>query len=500
MRLLCLVPLLVAFLLSAPRALAVEITVERADALLAERDVDPWERSKDASVLAWNEAYVIDALLDLHEATGDAKYLDEFVCRADRILSHRDDARGFADASGKVHKRWSIGTKYTVAEAVLVDAAGRASIRLRSTPSANNHVTKVRVEPADDGAFTLRVSNKVWKRTETLEGLSVEPSSERHFPRRVNHDAPLPKPPAATDSAGPSLLLRATPGGESVAPPVAQEVTLTPLWHAHVGYVGILYHPMLKFALRVKGDASLSRFRSAADRYVAAAEESYAEIRDYWRDGPGDGEGYYIGAQRGGPAPYDNVPQAMNYQAKQACSELALHQLTGKPVYLDHATRIGRLLKNRLEHRADGDLYVWKYWYEPLTTGWTRENSPSDHYPVHAPYDVMEDASHATLEVGMITALADAGVVFDAADVRRVANTFLRNVAQQDRGGFNAYVDGTDGPAEYQNAAVFGWLPLAAADREVYAVCREIYVKRGKDDLKSVARLLKWERVLRAAE
>ncbi len=77
-----------------------------------------------------------------------------------------------------------------------------------------------------------------------------------------------------------------------------------------------------------------------------------------------------------------------------------------------------------------------------------------------------------------------------------MTNTFLVNVAKPDRSGFNSYVDGTDGPDEFENAAVYGWLVLSDVDAKVYEVCREIYLNRGKDDFKSLARLLKWERAL----
>lgn len=484
-------------LLAAP-VYAVEITRERADAMLAEQKVDPWERSKDASTLAWNESTVVDALLDLHDATGDTKYLDELVKRSDRILSHRDDRRAFKDHTGQSHKRWSIATKYTVAEGQLVEAGGKPTIQLRSLPIANNHMTKVVVTAADDGSsFSLVVTNKAWKREERFENLSVDPASPRYFATILNTDTPLPKPPAGQASTH-SLLLRATPidAGKTVAIPKAQELTLTPLWYAHVGYVGIIYHPMLKFAQRVKDDPGLARYAPDARRFVDAAEESFAEIRVYFRQGPGRDEGHYIGSNPGGAAPYDGVPQAFNYLAKQACSETLLFQLTGKETYRDHAVRIAMLFKNRLVHKPEQDLYVWKYWYEPLTTGWKRGEGPSKHYPVHAPYDVAEDSSHGTLDIAMVQTMADAGLGFDATDVKRMANTFLLNVAKADRSGFNSYVDGTDGPDEFENAAVYGWLPLSAADPKVYDVCREIYLNRGKDDFKSLARLLKWERQL----
>ncbi len=119
-----------------PVLAAVSVTREKCDELLAKLPRDPWLRTRDGSALAWGEAGTIHAILDLYEATGDRKYLREVVRRGDQMLSHRDDRRGFKDWSGKTHKAWSVAMKYTVAEGVLVDAAGRPVIRLRSTPYA----------------------------------------------------------------------------------------------------------------------------------------------------------------------------------------------------------------------------------------------------------------------------------------------------------------------------------------------------------------------------
>jgi hypothetical protein len=198
--------------------------------------------------------------------------------------------------------------------------------------------------------------------------------------------------------------------------------------------------------------------------------------------------------------PYDNVGEPFNYLAKHACAELALHQLTGKPRYKDHAVRIATLLKNRLELR-DGDRYVWKYWYEPLTTGWKRADDVSDHYPSHLPYAVAEDSSHATLDIAMVLAMHEAKLVFDDRDVQRFANTFLKNVVNRTRDGFNAAVDGGgNGGDRFESAAVYGWVPLTSADPAVYDACRDVYLNRGREDFKSVARLLRWSPTTRKSK
>lgn len=489
--------LVIAAVISPLRA-AVSITREKADALIAELPTeDPWEKSKDASTLAWNESYVIHAFIDMYEATGDARYLRDAVARGDRILSHRDDRRNFADSSGKTHKRWSLDSKYTVGEAVLNDDAGKPSIKLRSTLFAYNHLTSIDITTTGD-RFTVHLTNRWWKRDETFADLSTDPTDARYFEKIINDTKPRPRPfcdPGQCTAA--SQLLIARPIGDRPSAPVNQKLSLKPLWHAHVGYTGIIYHPMLRLALLVKNDPALQpEFAEPARRFTDAAAESYEELHEVWRDGPNEGEGYYVSCARGGADAYDNVGHAFNYLGKLASSELILFQLTNKPIYKQHVERIGRLLKNRLHHDEKNDLYVWNYWYEPITTGWTKQDNISDNTPHHKPWPQVEDTSHGALEVEMAVNAAADGIVFDATDLRRFANTFLRNVVLPDRSGFNAHVDGTDPNSRYKETRVVGWLALAHVDRAIYDVAAEVYQKRGRDDFRSLAALLKWQKRL----
>lgn len=482
--------LLAALLIPILPTAAGTVTRQRADELLAKLPEDPWLATQDASTLAWLEAPNLHAMVDLYEATGNTKYLDELVRRADQAISHRDDRRDVADATGKVHKCWSMASKYTVAEATLAGPDGRAVIKLRSIPYANNQLTRVRVVTHDDGRFDLLVTNPQWKRDESFTNLTAAPTGDRYFPRVINAPRTTPNPPHGTCTEH-SLLLRAEPIGDSPAVPAAQDLKLTPLPLSYGGYVGIIYYPMLRFADLVRRDPNLKTYLPAADRLVRAAEESYSDAWSLWRNGPKEDEGYYLLCERGGAFPWDNLPEPFNYLGGHVCSELLLFKLTGNPAYRDHAERMARLFKRRLDLR-DGDLYVWHYWYEPVTTtGWTRETSPSDNVPEFAATARIEDVSHGTLDVQLALSAAAAGIEFDAADLRRFVNTFLANVVDKDGTGFNSLVSGAGGP---NPTRVFGWLPLAAVDRRVYDACRRVYEARAEDHLPSLARLLKWEK------
>ncbi len=467
---------------------AVTISTEKCEQLYAQLSQnDPWLKTECGSALAWGEAARIHGILDLYEVTGDTKYLNEVVRRCDQMLSHRDDKRGFKDYSGKTHKAWSVGTKYTIGEAALVGQSGKPVIRIRATTYAYNGETKVDVTSSGD-AFTLHVVNAHWDRDETFADLSADPKNARYFEKIINNPDPQPNP-VKDPAIKTSQLVKAIPIGMGGLP-TPQSVTLKPLSLAYSGYLGIIYHPMLRFAELVKANPSLKEFAPAADRYIKAADESYAEFETDWRKGPGKDEGYYITCKRGGPFPYDNIGEPFNYLGEHVAAQASLYKLTGKAIYKDHIQRMANLFKNRLELKP-GDLYVWYYWYGAITkTGWTKENSPSDNYPVMTARPYVEDVSHGTLDVQLVMSAERVGMVFDKGDIRRLANTFMKNVLLPDHSGFYARVDGTPGSERYSDAGVVGWLPLAQVNPAVYDACREVYEKRGTDSFTSLARLL----------
>jgi hypothetical protein len=154
------------------------------------------------------------------------------------------------------------------------------------------------------------------------------------------------------------------------------------------------------------------------------------------------------------------------------------------------------LFKHRLK-LMPGDLYVWYYWYEPVTTtGWTRADNLSDNMPECKAKPIIEDVSHGTLDIQLVVNAAAAGIAFDETDLKRFANTFLNNVVMKDRSGINGRVDGTEPNSRYIRTSLAGWLPLAQADAKVYEACKELYVKHGEDQFYQLAALLKWEKRL----
>ncbi len=474
------------------------ITQERADELLSlQSSKDPWEEKPDGSSLAWRESSVLRALVDLYEGTNDPKYLKEVAYRGDRLLSHRDDRRGVVDGSGKSRPAWSMGLKYVVAEGQLTDASGKPVLKIFSTPSAYNDQTKVEVVLSRKGKpdrFTIKTSNDHYKRDETFSDLSLDPADERYVEKIVNDPmSPYSARPGKYEEL--SNLIRVKAVGSAL--PVKQEITLQSIPLAYMGYIGIIYDPLLRLAEIVKADPKLKDLVPAADRFIKAAEESYSDASErLWRNGPNKDEGYYLTCEKGESFPADNVGAPFNFQAKHVCAQLALYRLTGKKDYLERSEKMCNLLKNRLNYDAGSDLYIWNYWFEPMTTkGWTPEDNLSANVKYFKPAASVEDISHGTLDISMIVEANRAGIVFSDNDVRRFANTLLINVLTPDRKGVRRAVDGKMEYPGYFNA-LHGWLELSGANPEVYKAIRQAYVSKGEENLSFCARLLKWGKKL----
>lgn len=254
-----------------------KISVQRAKEILKKLPQgDPWEKTRDASALSWGEAPTLQALVDLYEATRDKQYLLELISRGDRLLGHRDDKRGVADGSGKIRPAWSMGSKYVAANGKLLDEGGTPFIELRSTPSSNNNLTSIKVILADKPSrFSLAVTNEFYKRNETFSDLSLDPADDRYVEKIVN-DPLSPYSARAGDYTEKSNLIRVIKVNGK-AKPAAQTIQLTSIPLAYMGYLGIIYDPLMRFAEIVKKDPKLARMLPAADRFIQAAEESYRD-------------------------------------------------------------------------------------------------------------------------------------------------------------------------------------------------------------------------------
>ena len=68
--------------------------------------------TNENGTLAWAQSYLLEAYLDMYEATGDKRYIEKFVSQANRVIKNTDVERGIQDYKGRLRTGWS-STKYS---------------------------------------------------------------------------------------------------------------------------------------------------------------------------------------------------------------------------------------------------------------------------------------------------------------------------------------------------------------------------------------------------
>jgi hypothetical protein len=280
----------------------------------------------------------------------------------------------------------------------------------------------------------------------------------------------------------------------------AQKIQLNPLPLAYMGYIGIIYQPLIRFAEIVRNDQRLQALVPDADFFIRSAEESYADAnKRLWRNGPGQDEGYYLTCEKGESFPADNVGQPFNYLGKHVAVQLALYRLTNKADYRLLSEKMCRLFKNRLKYDQARDLYTWLYWYEPMTTvGWKPQDNLSQNVKYFRPAPNVEDISHGTLDIAMVVEAYKQKLIFDSVDILKFSNTLLKNILLPDGSGATRKVDGKGAAYDPYFPILFGWLELADNNEEVYRKIHQLYIQKKKESFGFTARLLKWQKILSA--
>jgi hypothetical protein len=167
--------------------------------------------------------------------------------------------------------------------------------------------------------------------------------------------------------------------------------------HAWLVHAGNFLFPVTRWAYLVKQEPELNRiYGEKADAYLAEAAEILAAFEALdWREGPGAGEGRFVGNPN---ASGGDLPHNMMHAAGRVYIHLWL--ATGEERFREKAEKMASFWKNRLVLR--GDRYEWKYaTYHPR----------------------LEDVSHGSMSVDFAVHAHRAGIVFDEIDLARFSAT-----------------------------------------------------------------------------
>lgn len=205
-------------------------------------------------------------------------------------------------------------------------------------------------------------------------------------------------------------------------------------WHVFIVHTGVILIGPAEFVRLVTGTPALQgEFGTSASLYRRAIEQSIEGAEPYWRNGLGEGEGYYEDQAIG------LLP--LNQSNALGSVMLVMDDVTSNPRHLDHARRLALFYKNRL--RTKGDHYEWGYWPKQVDSETTRA----------------EDISHAVINIDFAARCAAKNIVFSRNDVRRFARTWLDAIRRPD-GMIAGCVDGSGDSTKYIPGAPGRWLCL----------------------------------------
>lgn len=225
-------------------------------------------------------------------------------------------------------------------------------------------------------------------------------------------------------------------------------------WHVFIVHTGMITNAPADFVRLVLTQQALqAEFGTSAALYRKKIQECIADAEEYWRDGPGKDEGYYVDPV------FELLP--LNQQNAMGRVLLTMYQVTGNEQYRNKAERLARFMKKRLRSVPDGS-YDWAYWPK------ASEDGPGS-----------EDISHASINVDFAARCAAAGIVFTSQDVERFALAWLRHVVRPD-GTWARDPSSTGTSEKYMPATSGRWLSLIpllkpSLQAELYADVRRAF-------------------------
>jgi len=245
----------------------------------------------------------------------------------------------------------------------------------------------------------------------------------------------------------------------------------------HAVHTGVISFPVLELLILL---------RDAPDFEGKPSEKAQAEMLEamtaaidfhnrQWREGPGEGEGYYVGMNQE-PA-LEGVVLPANRISAMGLGLWSIHILSGDEEARDKAVRIGRYLQNRFSHATDRDAYTWEY------------SLHLDDKAMQAPIEKLygnglrgEDISH-----GSWSAMLPALLYFDNGlpgngHTERLANTVTGLIAAEGSGMLYTHIDGM--PRDSVNTGLLvlpsRWLRIAPNDDEAYAALEAFILTRNE--------------------
>ncbi len=230
-------------------------------------------------------------------------------------------------------------------------------------------------------------------------------------------------------------------------------------------HTSMIVYPMLDFlCLARENPVVKNELGNEYQAILNAARESMHYHDRQWREGPGEGEGHYIGLDQENAL--EGKPLPGNRLSSMGRALWCLWKLTKSEVDQHRALAIGQYIKNRLTVAPDGAFY-WPYWLprEPVTESKSRAEIQG------------EDISHASLTMALPIILAGENAVFTREDMARLGKTVTQGFARLNNGVLFGDITGNPNSSPGLVQIPGRWLRLVPFAPEVRDRLAEFFLK-----------------------
>ena len=236
---------------------------------------------------------------------------------------------------------------------------------------------------------------------------------------------------------------------------------------------GMILHPMLELANMLKNGSNqtlFQKYKPNFDSYVALSEKIINRWNDtnwveFTDENTGELSGCYL-------APLENIQLIFNRNNAMGRLFLELYQYTNNIIYKQMVVKIAQFFKENLQiHTYDlpwdstsREMYYWGYSVVI--------DSASDLAKI-VNKNIFSDTSHASIDVSFVDMCYRNGIVFNAIDMQRFANTFVDFVYRGRVSETGVIVDGVtkacnfadsvsgNSAGQYYEYVRSGWFELA---------------------------------------
>ena len=421
-----------------------------------------------AGGIVWGEAYILESLLEMYEATKDTSYLAIFIEHANAVYNNRDDKAGIKDHLGNVGIGWLTGGQFTLGKPIIVlDDIQLPSLKLQAVRYGNNNRTSFSIDNnLDDKSFSIEVWNDKIGAKRVYSELTMQNIEEK-----INKNL------------SPSSLLMVRSLGKNIPTKVISRRFKTFKTRLKSFHNPIICTPYVRFAVLVD-KYHLGKYKDKAKLYSQFAEECAESYLYLWKDELTTG---YFLVEDNKYFWMSNLPVPHNILSANGTFFLYLYLATGKGIYKNIFEKIGSKIRLSITKNSSGKI-TQNYAYGKLYNGW--EDWSESIYKNYIGSKHIEDNPHFSHTMRFIWEAQKHFNLFDKTVLHSLTAIFNSSYSME---SLSHKVDGT-GVKSFSNEAAGAFSLLGIMDHSIVDKCFLIYKKNYVDSQKGVV-LLGWARL-----